>query len=57
MPIYELQRAAKGKKGKRVKNAFRSRPGEPPHKQTGRLRGSVTYEVTEIRGRVGTNVE
>ena len=43
----------------RVYGAFPSMPGEPPHKQTGRLRASVAHEV--IRkfnwvARVGTNV-
>jgi hypothetical protein len=35
-----------------------SKPGEPPRKQTGRLRGSVTHEVDKkaSEGRVGTNV-
>jgi HK97 gp10 family phage protein len=44
---------------KRVYNAFPSKPGDPPHKQTGRLRSSVTYEVLdgELIARVGTNVK
>lgn len=35
-----------------------SAPGEPPHKQLGRLRASVTYEVDEpdLTARVGTNL-
>lgn len=35
-----------------------SAPGEPPHKDTGRLRSSISYEVDaqEMKGRVGTNV-
>lgn len=35
-----------------------SAPGEPPHKQTGRLRASVTYEVDaqNLTARVGTNL-
>jgi HK97 gp10 family phage protein len=47
-----------GRKGKRVYGAVRSEPGEPPRKQTGRLRASVTYEVDEssLSARVGTNV-
>ena len=46
------------KKGKRKEGAFRSKPGEPPRKQTGRLRASVTHEVdpTTGAGRVGTNL-
>ncbi len=37
----------------------RSRPGEPPRKQTGQLRRSVQSEVDPgtLRARVGTNVE
>lgn len=37
----------------------RSKPGEPPRKQTGRLRASVTREVSEkdMEARVGTNVK
>lgn len=35
-----------------------SKPGEPPRKQTGHLRRSVTYEVDRenLTARVGTNV-
>ncbi len=37
----------------------RSSPGEPPRKQTGRLRASVTREIDEanLSAAVGTNVE
>ena len=37
----------------------RSKPGEPPRKQTGRLRASVTREISEpdLEARVGTNVD
>lgn len=44
---------------KRKTGAVRSAPGEPPRKQTGRLRASVTYEVDEagMNARVGTNVK
>jgi phage gpG-like protein len=48
----------KGKKvpGGKVTHAPK---GEPPYKQTGRLRASITFEVDEDAemGRVGTNVE
>ncbi len=46
------------KKGrfKRVYGSNPSRPWEPPHKQTGRLRGSVAWEVVGLVGRVGTNL-
>ena len=37
-------------------NANPSAPGEPPHVQTGRLRGSVAWEVDGLEARVGTNV-
>lgn len=44
---------------RRVYGANPSAPGEPPHKQTGRLRASVAYEVDDasLEARVGTNVE
>lgn len=47
------------RKGNNVYGAVRSQPGEPPRKQTGRLRTSVTYEVDDRRldARIGTNVE
>jgi len=46
-----------GKKGSRITGAVRSKPGEPPRKQHGRLRASVTYEVdpNTLEARVGTN--
>lgn len=46
-------------KGKKAGPVTHSRPGEPPRKQTGRLRASVAYEVDEasLTARVGTNVE
>ncbi len=51
---------AKSAKGKKVYGAFPSMPGEPPHKQTGWLRSSVTWEVIHwgwgYVARVGTNV-
>ena len=34
-----------GRKGSRITGAVRSRPGEPPRKQTGQLRASVTHAV------------
>ena len=55
----EVVRAVKAK-GKKIYGVFPSRPGEPPHKQTGRLRASVTHEVMRwgwrMVARVGTNV-
>ena len=48
--------AGPGAKGKRVYGFDRSKPGEPPRKQTGRLRASVAYEVVGLVARVGTNV-
>ena len=33
-----------------------SGPGEPPHKDTGRLRASIAHEVEGQTARVGTNV-
>jgi hypothetical protein len=51
----KVVRAKKGLKGRRVYGFNRSKPGEPPRKQTGHLRRLVTYEVveTELTGRVG----
>lgn len=48
----------KGGRGN-IYGANPSAPGEPPRKQTGRLRASVTYEVdaNALEARVGTNVE
>lgn len=40
-----------------IYNANPSKPGEPPHVQTGRLRASVAYEVSGLVARIGTNVE
>jgi phage gpG-like protein len=50
---------APGAKGRRIYGASRSSPGEPPYKQTGRLRSSITHEV-QPGGRVvriGTNLK
>ena len=46
-----------GKKSRRVYGANPSAPGEPPRKQTGRLRASVTWEQENITARVGSNVK
>ena len=35
---------------------FPSKPGEPPHKQTGHLRRSVAWELVGLVARVGTNL-
>jgi hypothetical protein len=46
--------------GKRVRgtiyNFTHSIAGNPPYKQTGRLRGSIDWEVDNFTARVGTNV-
>jgi hypothetical protein len=44
------------RKGSLIYGANPSRPGEPPHLQTGRLRASVSHAVRDLVGRVGTNV-
>jgi hypothetical protein len=48
---------AKGAKGQRQTGAVRSKPGEPPRKQSGDLRDHVTSEVdpSVLAARVGTN--
>lgn len=38
-------------------NTNPSLPGEPPHKQTGRLLGSVAFELVGYVARVGTNLK
>lgn len=50
--------ARRGKGGRFMATVVRSKPGEPPRKQTGRLRASVAHEVDEatLTARVGTNV-
>lgn len=49
--------AKKYRKKQLIYNFSPSSPGEPPHVQTGRLRGSVAWEVVGLLGRVGTNVK
>ena len=45
-------------KGKLIYGANPSKPGEPPRVQTGRLRGSIAWEVRPtFEARVGTNVK
>lgn len=43
--------------GKLSYNKSPSAPGEPPHVQTGQLRGSVAHERTGMIARVGTNLK
>lgn len=53
-------RDAKGRflgQTKRIYNFAHSLPGDPPFKQTGRLRGSIAWEqVDDATARVGTNL-
>ena len=51
-----IKNSGKHKKGEHITAAVRSKPGEPPRKQTGQLRASVTYEYDEktMTARVGT---
>lgn len=46
----------KGGKFRRKYGSNPSAPGEPPHKQTGRLRASITWEQSGRAVRVGTNL-
>lgn len=41
---------------RRIYNFTHSKPGNPPYKQSGRLRASIAWEVNGLTGRVGTNV-
>ena len=45
-------------RGRKTGPIVRSKPGEPPRKQTGLLHNSVTHEVDDraLIGRVGTNI-
>lgn len=44
--------------GKLIYGAFPSRPGDPPHKQTGRLLASLAWElVSDAIARVGMNLK
>ncbi len=47
------------KRGKKAGPVTHAPKGEPPYKQTGRLRASITYEVEAetLTARIGTNVE
>lgn len=59
---YGGSRDAKGRyvkgtsKTKTVYNFTHSRPGNPPYKQMGTLRASITWERSGLVGRVGTNL-
>jgi HK97 gp10 family phage protein len=55
---YKTVAAQRGQRGKLIYNAFSSKPGQPPRKQTGRLQGSITYEIdpAKMTARVGTNL-
>lgn len=54
-PVTKVQ----GPNGVTVDETSRSKPGEPPHADTTRLRKSIEQEIDEGRlvARVGTNVE
>lgn len=43
-------------RGRLIYGANPSKPGEFPHVQTGRLRGSIAIERTQLKRRIGTNV-
>lgn len=58
----KIVRKSKEHQGKSIYGAFPSKPGDPPHKQHGRLRASITYDVSDdasghVVGRVGTNLD
>lgn len=52
-----LRSGRKVRKGNLVYGAVRSKPGEPPMKQAGRLQTSVSRERIGMVARVGTNVK
>lgn len=45
-----------GPSGRLIYGADPSKPGEPPHKQRGRLLASAAFEVVGLVARVGTNL-
>lgn len=45
------------RKGARIYGANPSSPGEPPHKQTGRLRGAMNQEIGDVADHVGCEVD
>ena len=47
----------KKNKGGLIYGANPSKPGDPPHKQRGRLLGSIAWEVAGLVGRVGSNLD
>lgn len=44
------------RKGAIIYGANPSRPGQPPHKQTGHLQSSIAWEIEGLVARVGTSV-
>lgn len=54
--LISVDGTGKATGGSLIYGANPSRPGEPPHVQTGRLRGSVAFEVDGMTTRIGTNV-
>lgn len=54
--IKHGKNAGKQRQSGRIYNTNPSKPGDPPHKQTGHLRRSVAAEVEGVVGRVGTNL-
>lgn len=54
--MINTEGTAVGKGGRLIYGANPSKPGDPPHKQTGRALGSTAYEVVGMIARVGTNL-
>lgn len=48
---------SKTKSQKTVYNFTHSRPGNPPYKQKGNLRASISYEILGLVARVGSNIK
>jgi phage gpG-like protein len=45
------------RKGSTIYGANPSKPGDPPHKQHGQLRASISIAVDDLIGRIGTNLD
>lgn len=53
---YKVGRGGKRRKALGARGSSRSRPGEPPHMDTGALRASITYRIEESPGSVDLKV-
>lgn len=55
--LVSVEGTGVGGTGKLIYDAVPSKPGEPPHVQTGRGRASIIWDLQGLVARVGTNVK